>query len=110
MTGIYLIRNKLTDECYIGQSKNIANRFRSHKHNFKTKKYSLYSDMRHYGLDNFDFSVIEECLASELDVREMHWIKKYQKDGYYLYNIIGVITKERNYSRYRKHKTTSIKY
>lgn len=110
MTGIYLIKNKLTDECYVGQSVNIANRFANHRNNFKTKKYALYSDMRHYGPDNFEFSVIEQCSKSMLDEREMFWIKDYQARGYRLYNIIGVPLKEKNYSKNRWRKKSFKKY
>lgn len=110
MVGVYLIKNKLTEESYIGQSRNIENRFNNHKQNFKKKKYALYSDMRFYGLDAFDFSVIETCSISELDEREMYWIKKYQDDGYHLYNIIGVPQKERNYSKRRWNKKSFKKY
>lgn len=105
MIGIYIIINKTTNECYIGQSKNINQRFLSHKRSIKNKKYALYSDMRYYGLKNFTFSVLEECPVSELDKREMYWIKKYQKDGYFLYNIIGVEKKERTYVRKGRKKS-----
>ena len=113
MVGIYLIENKITKECYIGQSRNIENRFRSHRANLNNKKYSLYTDMRFYGLDNFSFSIIETCSINELDEKEMYWITKYNDDGRALYNIIGVPEKERNYVRrkykkpFKKHRPTS---
>ena len=109
MVGIYLIMNKITSECYIGQSTNIENRFRSHRNGIKNKKYVLYSDMRFYGLDNFDFTILEYCDKSLLDTREMFWIKEYQTRGYSLYNIIGVPQKERAYAR-RRNKKPSKKY
>ena len=37
--------------------------------------------MREYGLENFSFDVIEECLEDELNEREIYWIKYY--DTYY---------------------------
>lgn len=110
MIGIYLIKNDLTDECYIGQSKNIEKRFQSHRRSLKDKKYALYSDMRAYGLDVFTFSVIEECRAIELDEREMFWIKDYQRNGYKLYNIIGVPEKESKYAVRRRNKARFNKY
>lgn len=103
MTGIYLIKNKITNECYIGQSKNIQQRFNNHINSMKNKKYSLYSDMRHYGVKSFDFSIIEECSISQLDKREMFWIHQYLEEGFSLYNIIGVPQKEKLYGkRYKK--------
>lgn len=99
MIGIYLIKNNITNESYIGQSRNIEQRFSSHRRALKDKKYSLYSDMRFYGLENFTFSILETCSISQLDKREMFWIKKYLNMGVSLYNIIGVPQKERSYAR-----------
>lgn len=104
MIGVYLIENKITKECYIGQSKNIEKRFLNHKDNAKNKKYALYVDMRYYGGSNFNYSVLELCSTNQLDEREMYWIKKYQDDGRSLYNIIGVPQKERNYAKRRNKK------
>ena len=109
MTGIYLITNNITKECYIGQSKNIDNRFSSHRQNLKNKKYALYTDMRYYGLENFSFSILEECSIQKLDEREMYWIRKYQDNGRSLYNIIGVPQKERSYA-HRRNKKAFKKY
>lgn len=113
MIGIYLIKNKLTNECYIGQSVNIYKRWDSHKQGMKTLKYSLYSDMRFYGIDCFDFSIIETCSKQDLDKKEMYWIKRYQELGYKLYNIKGVPEKEKAYVKNRKgkqYKKTAKKY
>ena len=105
MTGVYLIRNKFTDECYIGQSVNIEARWNTHKNSLNKKQYALYTDMRFYGVSSFEFSVIEICSKAELDEREMFWIKKYQENGFKLYNIIGVAAKEAAYAfRYRGNK------
>lgn len=40
--------------------------------------------MREYGIENFDFSVIEECEIDQLDAREKYWINYYNsyKNGY----------------------------
>ena len=104
MVGIYLIENKITGECYIGQSKNIEARFNNHRNSAKNKKYALYTDMRYYGINAFEFSVLEKCSLNDLDNREMFWIKKFQEEGKSLYNIIGVFEKERSYvnKRYKK--------
>ena len=109
MVGIYLIRNKITDEVYIGQSKNIDKRLDSHRRNAKNKKYTLYADMRYYGQSSFEFSVIEECATNSLDERELFWIRTYLEKGYSLYNIIGVRQKERAYER-RRYKKAFKKY
>ena len=83
MIGIYKIENLINGKVYIGQSINISERFTEHKRetfNFSNKTkfyYHLYCAIRKYGLENFSFSVIEECSEKELDEREIFWIKEY---------------------------------
>lgn len=89
MIGIYKITNKINNHSYIGQSVNIEKRWIAHKNVWKnqsehTYQYPLYRAIRKYGLENFDFSILEECNFSELDDREKYWIKFYDtvKNGY----------------------------
>lgn len=46
--------------------------------------YHLYRSMRKYGIDNFEFSILEECAISELNEREKFWIQYYDSffNGY----------------------------
>lgn len=89
LIGIYKITNKITNKIYIGQSGRIENRFSNH---IKTseiesgKQYNdeLYTDMRKYGKDNFEFEVLETISLDELEEK---WIQKELKDGKDLYNI-----------------------
>lgn len=86
MIGIYKITNTINNKSYIGQSTNIEKRWNKHKTIFTRKKeceydYPLYRAFRKYGLENFSFSVIEECKVSELDEKEIFWIDYY--DTYY---------------------------
>lgn len=76
MIGIYKITNKINNKCYIGQSLNIEKRFRTHK-SCKDNA-PLYNAFRKYGLDNFTFEVIEECLKEELDKKEIYYIDLYK--------------------------------
>lgn len=82
MTGIYKITNQVNGKVYIGQSKDIKARWRRHR----TAAFAewsnqydshLYRSIRKYGLDNFRFEVIEECLIADLNDRESYWIKYY---------------------------------
>ena len=91
MVGIYGIKNKINDKWYIGQSRNIKKRFSAHKYsaykvNSKTQNYPLYRSIRKFGLDNFDFIILEECSIKELDEKEIFWIKEKNsiKHGYNL--------------------------
>lgn len=79
VSGIYIIKNLYNDKIYIGQSKNIKKRWKSHIANSKNKKVKgvLYREMRIYGLENFEFDVLEYCRPSKLDEREIFWIKEY---------------------------------
>lgn len=87
--GIYKIQNKINGKCYIGQSINIYKRWQEHKSNSINKNhedsyYPLYCAIRKYGIDNFDFSIIEECNQEELNNKEIYWVKYYNsfENGY----------------------------
>lgn len=74
MTGIYKITNKMNSKCYIGQSINIERRWCEHKHLHRDKTLSLKRAFRKYGLDNFDFEILELCEADKLNELEISWI------------------------------------
>lgn len=76
-TGIYLIKNKLNGKCYVGQSIDIEARWKQHIIDSKNKcNQAIHKAISKYGKENFEFSVLEECSADELDEREIHWIKE----------------------------------
>lgn len=83
MVGIYKITNKVNGKLYIGQSINIAQRWKAHKtrpFNFNSTQYEspLYRAIRKYGLSNFTFEVLEECTEEELNQKEKSYIAYYQ--------------------------------
>lgn len=90
MMGIYKIENNLDGKVYIGQSINITERISEHKRNafneeYVSYRYKIYKAIRKYGLENFTFSIIEQCSNQiELDEREIYWINYYDsyKNGY----------------------------
>lgn len=93
VTGIYEIKNKVNGKKYIGQSKNVYARVRRHilvynKEQGRERDKPLYKSMRKYGVDNFEFILVEECNESELDSKERYYIRKYDtlvnKCGYNL--------------------------
>jgi group I intron endonuclease len=81
---IYKITNKINNKCYIGQtSKHYEDRWNIHKNTSKNIKhkdynYPLYKAFRKYGIDNFNFEVIEECNIDNLNEREIYWIDYYK--------------------------------
>lgn len=82
MIGIYKITNNITNNEYVGQSVNIEKRWKDHKkeafnENSHCYEYPLYKAIRKYGIENFTFVILEECLVSELNEKEKYWIKYY---------------------------------
>lgn len=100
--GIYKIRNLLNGKVYIGQSNNIRSRFSSHRKNYnKSKKHPLYNAMRCYGIENFEFIVLEYVdTINKLNEREQYWLdfyKAYNRD--FGYNLRPKAESMRGYKR-----------
>ena len=75
MCGIYKITNLCNGKSYIGQSVDIEARWRKHK--TCTLDYAISRAFRKYGLDNFEFTIVEECSKEQLNERECYWINYY---------------------------------
>lgn len=82
--GIYKITNKSTGEVYIGQSVNIADRWKAHiKCGLGIEASStnkLYNAMQNSSLWDWTFELLEECEKNKLNEREKFWINFYQSD------------------------------
>lgn len=63
---------------YVGQTKNLYNRAKSHKSSAKSKRTEviLYNSIRKYGWENHCLSVLEECADELMNEREIFWIEK----------------------------------
>lgn len=85
--GIYKIENTINKKVYIGQSKNIYKRWYCHRSDYRNKNYPIYQAMRKYGIENFLFSIVEECSIENLSDREDYWISCYNSYVPYGYNI-----------------------
>lgn len=97
--GIYCITNKLNQKKYIGQSINIESRWKKHIYSAFNKNvnadnynYPLYCAMRKYGLENFEFNILETVSYKLLDEKEIYWINKLNPEynqtkggGYYVH-------------------------
>ncbi len=80
IVGIYCITNKIDGKVYIGQSTNITERFRHHKSELKYNRHKnshLQNSWNKYGLENFEFSILEKCNIDDLDRLERFYINKY---------------------------------
>lgn len=80
MSGIYCINNIENNKKYIGQSKNINDRWRRHVGELNNGNHYndyLQKSWNKHGEDKFEFHVLEYCDETELDVREVYYIELY---------------------------------
>ena len=71
LTGIYCIRNSVNGKCYVGQSRDIKLRF--YQHQYHRKSY-IGNAITKYGIEAFNWEILELCTEELLDDRECHWI------------------------------------
>lgn len=84
---IYIIKNRINDKVYIGQSVNAAERFISHCKKSSNNGKSLISKaIQKYGANNFWYEILESQIEN-YNEREKYWINYYnslQPKGYNL--------------------------
>ena len=83
MIGIYKITKKSNGKSYIGQSNDIERRLQEHKYK---KDIPVEMAIQKYGINAFEYEVIEECSLEELDEREIYWIAYYNTFKGFGYN------------------------
>ena len=87
--GIYKITNIDNGMCYIGQSVDVAERWRQHIKRAvgaeTVTRNKLYPAMFSLGPENFTFELVEECDSAKLNEREKYWID-YCKSKEFGYN------------------------
>lgn len=83
-SGIYKITNIENNHAYIGQSVNIYERWKKHRsignnYSKENSKIPLYAAMYKYGMEKFNFEILEECSSNkeELNKKEEYYIKLY---------------------------------
>ncbi len=84
--GIYKMHNLVTNNFYIGSSKNVSKRIGIHKYNLKnniTDNIRIKKDLEDHGYQSFIFSVIEYCLD---DIR-LELEQKYYEELKPFYNV-----------------------
>ena len=78
ISAVYKITNTVTNDFYIGSSKDVKSRWAVHKCQSVWKNYpnkQLYQDMRKYSVDKFEFQVIEEVEPEKLKETEQQFIE-----------------------------------
>lgn len=105
ISAVYKIVNTVTGETYIGSSKDVKKRWTFHKSLSTWKRYAnslLYQDFQKYGLDKFDFEIIEE--TDDLKNREQYFISLLSSE----YNIrvatTGLSREDYNKQYYKEYK------
>ena len=83
--GIYKITNLVTQQSYVGQSVDVASRWKDH---IKcglgidaSATNRLYNAMQQDGVHNFTFELLEICSREQLNEKERLWIEIYQTDS-----------------------------
>lgn len=74
---IYVIRNKINDKVYIGQT-HVSLKLRFNNHLSAARRglgYVIGKAIRKHGEENFYIELLEECLIEELNDREIYWIR-----------------------------------
>lgn len=87
--GIYCYTNKTNSKKYIGQSVDLEDRHKKHLSRAFSPLNEEYNSVIHkafrkYGLDNFSYEIIEECMIEELNDKEKYYISLYDSffNGY----------------------------
>jgi group I intron endonuclease len=95
-SGIYGIKNIVNNKIYVGSALNIKKRWYEHKYKLKYNKHAnkhLNDACNKYGINNFEFIIIERVEPSKLIEREQYYINYYnatnRDNGYNLLPIAG---------------------
>ena len=73
MVGIYKITNLITNDCYIGQSRNLKKRINNH-HQKGIHSKLFEEHISEYGWGHFQVEILEECKVEDLLEREAYYI------------------------------------
>ena len=115
--GVYRITNTITGDFYIGSSKDVKRRWIEHKIPSRWNQYPnnpMYQDMQKYGLDKFEFQVIEEVEIDKLKEVEQKFIEEL-KPTYNSNNAKGLDVEkfkesQKKYNKSDKRKESQRKY
>ena len=78
ISAVYKITNTITGDFYIGSSNDVKRRWKAHKWPSSWKRFpnnQMYIDIQKYGVEKFDFEVIEEAEIGQLKEKEQQFIE-----------------------------------
>ena len=79
ITGIYQIKSISTERIYIGSAINIRSRHTRHKKDLQNNVHHSIVLQRHYnkyGIEDLEFSILEECSIEQLIEREQYYFDR----------------------------------
>lgn len=102
-SGIYMLTNKIAKKIYIGQSKDLSNRFKNYLNLSYLKSQASLTISRalvKYGYPNFSLTILEYCEIAKLLTREQFYFDKLKPQ----YNILKIAGRSLNskHSEYTK--------
>ncbi len=120
---IYLATNKVNGKLYVGKTaREFVVRIREHEYDARNKSKTAFSRaIAKYGIEAFNFEVLETCPAAEIDERERFWISQHPCRKPHGYNLtdggdgttglkrpdvtarLSAMTGERNHAFGKKH-------
>lgn len=77
-SGVYILRNMVSGNFYIGSSKNLASRRGRHMYVLRNgikENVRIFNDCNKYGVESFIFKVIEYCDECDLIDKEQHYFE-----------------------------------
>lgn len=99
INGVYLIKNSISKKIRIGSATDVMKRFSNYKSNLSNAigNAQMVEDVVNYGLDSFEFIILEECSIEQLFEREAYYQDLYSEcfDKDYGYNSNRVRKREK---------------
>lgn len=94
---IYLLKNKITNKSYVGQTIHLEDRIKDHfryayrvygiSHHKRRFDKPLYHSIRKHGKSDFEWYILEICGVEELDEKETFWINHFNTKVPFGYNL-----------------------
>ena len=96
-SGIYMLTNKLINDVYIGQSKDISKRFMNYfnfSYLISRNNYIISPGLIKYGYSNFSLTILGYCDKSDLLIREQYYFDMFNPQ----YNILKIAGTSRSFN------------